>query len=109
MAEIGSLVIWEKLFTNSSEVAADPDTVRFFLREEIDGTELEWTFTGGVATVTPTGMNPIVKDSTGNYHVNWIARKPERLTGTWLGTGTIFQTSTITAFVRHSLIATVGP
>lgn len=108
MAEIGSLIVWSKVFTNASEVAADPTLIRFFLREELDGTELEWQHNGSAATVTPTGMNPIVKDSTGTYHLNFVARKPERLTGVWLGSGVVSQTCTLTEFVRHSLVEATG-
>lgn len=107
-AEIGSLTVWSKLFTNAAEVATDPDVVTFFLREEVDGTELEWSYTtSGAVTVTPTGQSAIVRDSAGNFHVNFVTRKPERLTGWWRGAGTIFQAAALTVFVRHSLIQAV--
>ena len=108
MAEIGTLIVWSKLFTNAAGAAADPDVVRFKLREEVDGTELEWSYTtSGAVVVTPTGQNNIVRDSAGTFHVNFVSRKPERLTGYWLGTGAIFQASTVTVMVRHSLITSV--
>jgi hypothetical protein len=85
--------------------------VKFFLREELDGAELEWTYAAVPVAGTdyPTGQNPVVKDSTGDYHVNFVYRKPERHTGRWLGSGTIFQSSEETAFVRHSALTLAEP
>lgn len=110
MAEVGSLIVWSKLFTNAAGAAADPDVVRFFIREEVDGTELEWKYTtSGAVTVTPTGQSAIVRDSAGTFHVNFVPSKPERHTGHWVGSGTIFQASVLTVLVRHSLITAVDP
>jgi hypothetical protein len=110
MAEIGSLAVFSKNFQNAAGADADPDLVQFYLREEVDGTELEWSITGaGGGAVTPAGMNAIVKDSTGDFHVNFVCRKPERITGYWRGVGTIYDASPLTVFVRHSLIQIVDP
>jgi hypothetical protein len=104
MAFIGQLLTFSVQFTNTSSLATDPTTIRFFLREGVDGTELQWTYAALAVEGTdyPTGMNPVVKDSTGNYHVAFVARKPERHTGFWLGTGAVNQTSETTYFVRHA-------
>lgn len=108
MAEIGGLIVWSKVFADAAGAATDPDVVTFFLREEIGGTELEWTYTtSGAITVTPTGQSAIVRDSAGTFHVNFVARKPERNTGWWRGAGTIFQAAPLTVFVRHSLVQAV--
>ena len=103
MAYVGSQITFSMKFTDS-DGDADPDVVRFLLREEVDGTELEWTYTtSGGATTSPTGFSStIVRDSEGDFHLNHTARKPERHTGTWTGSGTVFQTSQSTVFVRHS-------
>mgnify|MGYP001558571378 FL=1 len=109
MAHIGQDLTFSVVFTNTSDVAADPTTVRFFLREGIDGTELEWIYNAAAVEGThyPVGANSMVKDSTGTYHVIWVSRKAERHTGVWLGAGAINQTSQTTAFVRHSEIEAV--
>lgn len=108
---IGGLLVFSQKFTDANGADADPTVVKFYLREEIDGTELEWTFNAVPVEGTdyPAGMNPIVKDSTGDYHVNFVSRKPERHTGRWRGSGTIFQASESTQFVRHSLLALAEP
>lgn len=106
MSYVGSQLSFSVNFQNSSGTDTDPDAVTFWLREGIDGTELEWTYDAAAVEGThyPTGMNPIVKDSTGDYSLAFVARKPERHTGVWIGSGTIFQTTQVTAFVRHSPI-----
>lgn len=111
MSYVGSQLTFSVNFQNSSDADADPDTVTFWLREGIDGTELEWTYNASAVEGThyPTGMNPIVKDSTGDYSLAFIARKPERHSGVWVGSGTIFQTTQVTAFVRHSAIDALEP
>lgn len=109
MAYVGQLVTFSVLFTDASSIAADPTAVTLFLREHIDGTELQWTYNAAPVAGTdyPTGMNAMVKDSTGNYHVAFVARKPERLVGFWQGSGTINQTSQTTVFVRHTDVVAV--
>lgn len=109
MAHIGQTLTFSVLFTDDDSIAADPTTVTFQLREGIDGTELEWTYNAipVAGTHYPTGMNPIEKDSTGNYSLAFVARKSERHTGFWRGTGTVNQSSQTTAFVRHSDIEAV--
>lgn len=110
MANVGASVTFTNQFTSIAGAAADPTVVRFFLREEIDGTELEWLFNAVPVEGTnfPVGANAMVKDSTGLYHVLWVARKPERLTGFWLGTGTVFQSSSSTQFINHSILNLAG-
>ena len=110
MASVGSQVTFSVEFTNTSAIDTDPTTVRFLLREEIDGTELEWHYNAAPVSGVdyPVGMNPVVKDSTGNYHVAWAIRKPERLTGYWQGAGAVTQASETTVLVRHSGIAANG-
>ena len=109
MASIGSTLTFSVVFTDAEGGVANPDLVEFWLREEIDGTELQWTINGatGTAITTPTGMNALVRDSTGLFHLSFVARKPERQSGYWRGSGTIFQASEDTAFVRHSAIGAI--
>lgn len=111
MIEVGELKVFTQKFTTSAGVDADPTLVEFWLREEIDGMELQWTMTGatGVAVTTPAGMNPLVKDSVGDFHLNFSARKPERITGQWVGAGTVSVFPPETVFVRHSLITALEP
>jgi hypothetical protein len=109
MAYVGQDLTFSVVFTNSSDIATDPTVVNFWLREGIDGTELEWTYNAAPVSGThyPTGMNPVVKDSTGTYHVVFTARKAERHTGFWQGSGTVNQTNQVTYFVRHSEVAAI--
>jgi len=112
MAYVGQDITFATVFTNSSDVEADPTVVRFLLREGVDGTELEWIYNAAPVAGThyPVGANAMVKDSAGNYHVLWTARKAERHTGFWVGSGTINQTSQTTVFVRHTDVAAIdGP
>lgn len=109
MAHVGQQLTFSVVFTNSSDIAADPTTVQFWLREGIDGTELEWVYNASAVAGThyPVGANPVVKDSTGTYHVAYVTRKAERHVGLWKGSGTVDQSSQTTAFVRHTDIAGV--
>lgn len=112
MAYIGHGLTFSVQFTNTSGTATDPTTVVFFLREGVDNTELQWTYNASPVSGThyPSGMNPVVRDSSGAYHVVFVARKPERHTGFWKGTGnSVDQTSTSTAFVRHAAIDLAEP
>lgn len=94
---------------NAAGADADPTTVIFWLRECIDGTELQWTFNASPVSGThfPVGMNAIVKDSVGDYSLVWVTRKPERHGAWWQGIGTVFYSRAETLFVRHSEIAAV--
>jgi hypothetical protein len=94
---------------NAAGADADPTAVYFWLRENIDGTELQWTFNASPTEGThyPVGMNPIVKDSTGDYSLVWVTRKPERNTGFWQGVGSVFYTRQETLFVRHTDVEAV--
>lgn len=111
MISIGSKIAWAVKFTNGAGADADPASVRFLLREEVDGTELEWIYSASPVAGThyPTGMSALVKDSTGDYSLAFVARKPERHTGVWLGSGTVDQTTQNTVFVRHSLFEAMEP
>ena len=110
MATIGDPLTFSTLFTNAAGTAADPTTVRFFLVEGVDGTELEWSYNVSAVAGThyPVGANPVVKNATGDYSVVWVSRKPERHTGFWLGSGTVFQSQQDAQFVRHSEVGAVG-
>jgi hypothetical protein len=110
MATIGDPLTFPVLFTNASGTASDPTTVRFFLLEGVDGTELEWTYDASPVSGThyPVGANPITKSATGTYSLVWVSRKPERHTGFWLGSGTTFQSQQDAQFVRHSEVGAVG-
>ncbi len=109
--DLGDSHTFVQKFTTTAGVDADPTTVFFYLREEIDGTELEWSMTGatGVVIATPAGMNPIVKDSAGDFHVVFTPRKPERHTAQWSGAGTVLVHKAETLFVRHSPITLLEP
>ncbi len=107
--EIGELYSFVQKFTTSAGVDADPSLVEFWLREEVDGTELQWTFTNpGLVTTSPTGFSSvIVRDSAGDFHLDFNARKPERLTAQWRGVGTVLVFPPETVFVRHSGIVAI--
>jgi len=110
MAHIGSQISWSVLFTNAAGADADPSVVKFWLREEIDGTELSWTYSASPVSGThyPAGMNAIVKDSVGDYSLAFVARKAERHSGVWVGSGAVYQVPAPTVvFVRHSPIAAI--
>ena len=94
-------------FATSAGTATDPTVVKFYLREEVDGTELEWTYNASPTSGThyPVGMQPIVRASAGVYSVAYDSRKPERVTGMWVGTGTVYNATQETLFVRHPAIA----
>jgi len=106
---IGSKLPFSVHFEDAAGADADPTTVRFFLREEVDGTEREWTFNASAVEGThyPTGTNPIVKDSTGDYSLSYIARKTERHSGVWIGNGSVFHVKKETFLVRHTDVAAI--
>ena len=93
-------------FVTSAGTATDPTVVKFYLREEIDGTELEWTYNAVPVAGThyPVGMQPIVRVSAGLFTVAYDTRKPERVTGFFVGTGTVYGATQLTLFVRHTEI-----
>jgi hypothetical protein len=111
MIEIGELKTFTQKFTTSAGVDTDPAFVQLWLREEIDGTELQWTYTtSGAVTTSPTGFSSvIVRDSAGDFHLDFNARKAERITAQWVGTGTVSFFPPETVFVRHSLITALDP
>jgi len=91
-------------FQTSAGTATDPTVAtKFYLREEIDGTELEWTYAASPTAGThyPVGMQPLVRVSAGLFTLAYDTRKPERVTGLWVGTGTVFDAVQQTLFVRH--------
>lgn len=111
---IGDQTSFTAHFATITGTDTDPTTVKFFLREELDGTELEWTYAGSPVQGTdyPTGMNPVVKDSAGDYSVLYICRKAERVTGIFKYTNTallVLTQNQKTVFVRHAGVALVEP
>lgn len=98
-------------FATSAGTATDPTVVKFYLREEVDGTELEWTYNASPTSGThyPVGMQPIVRVSAGLFTVAYDTRKPERVTGFFVGTGTVYGATQLTLFVRHVEFALVDP
>jgi hypothetical protein len=98
-------------FATSAGTATDPTVVKFYLREHVDGTELEWTYNASPVSGThyPVGMQPITRTSAGLYAVAYDSRKPERVTGFWVGTGTVYDALQETLFVRHSELAILDP
>lgn len=105
MSTIGSTLPFSVKFTDSAGADDDPTTVTFRLREDIDGTERLWTYDASPVEGThyPAGTNPIVRDSEGDYSLQYVARKVERHTGFWKGTGSApDQTKVQTFLVRYS-------
>lgn len=114
MSKPGEHVSLTAHIVDSAGADTDPTTVKMFLREEVDGTELEWIYNAAPTEGThyPTGMNAVVKDSTGDYSVLFVLRKPERHTVFWKVTNTALVTLTqnlSTVFVRHAGIDLVEP
>ena len=112
--KLGDQVSFTAHFATAAGTDTDPTTVKFFLREELDQTELEWTYnaTPTEGTHYPVGQNAVVKDSTGDYSVLYVARKAERLTAYWKQTNATLLVVTqnlSTVFVRHAGIALVEP
>lgn len=109
--ELGTRHTFGHVFRDGDGDATDPTVVKFYLREEVDGTELEWTYNAVPVAGThyPVGMNPIVRNGAGDFEVAYDARKPERVSGFFLGTGTVYEGVAFTLFVRHSAIAILDP
>ncbi len=111
MAHIGQAVTFSVVFTHiTSGVETDPTVVEFWLRENVIGTESYWVYNASHVEGThyPTGGNPIVRATAGNYSVVWVTRNPERHVGFWEGSGnSADQASQTTVFVRHSDIEEV--
>lgn len=107
MADLGELYTFTQLTTNAAGTAANPTTIEFWLREEVDGTELQWTFS---PAVFPTGFTAMANPSTGTFTVAYTTRKPERVTGQWRLTGAfILVNPPETLLVRHSIISAIEP
>jgi hypothetical protein len=104
---LGNRYSFAKTFTTAAGTATDPTTVKFYLREELDGTELEWTYNAVPVSGThyPVGMQPIVRASAGVFSVAYDTRKTERVTGFFVGTGTVYDAVQLTLFVRHPELA----
>ena len=100
---VGERYTFTKTFLSGS-TPTDPTTfIKFHLREEVDGTELEWTYNGSPVAGThyPVGMNAMGRTSAGIYTVAFDLRKPERVTGFFVGAGTVFDAEQTTVLVRH--------
>lgn len=108
---LGGRHTFSHTFTNSSGTATDPTAIKFYLREEIDGTEFEWTYNASPVSGThyPAGMQPIVRASAGVYTVAYDTRKPERVTGFYVGTGVVYDAAAYPLFVRHVDLAIIDP
>lgn len=108
---VGELKTFTQKFTTVAGVDADSAFTEFWLREEWDGTELQWTYTlSGAVTTSPAGFSSvIVRDSEGDYHLDFNARKPERITAQWKAAGVVQVFPPETVFVRHSLINALEP
>lgn len=106
---LGSSYTFRFHVENAAGADADPTTVIFWLREAIDGTELQWTYAAVPVAGThyPVGMNPVVKDSTGDYSVLFVTRKPERHSAFWQGIGSVYYSFAETLFVNHSEVEAV--
>lgn len=109
--DLGTSYPFAVTFENSAGAATDPSSVRFLLREEVDGTELEWIYNMSPVAGThyPVGMNPITRTGAGLFALSFVTRKPERHTGYWLGAGTVFYAEQQTVFVRHSEVSAIDP
>ncbi len=100
---IGDAVVFSCTFLNASGVAAAPTTTQLFVTEA-DGTELYWD----KVPTTPAGMNAL--SGTTTVTMTFVCRKPERLTGHWVGAGNgVNQTKQETFFVKHSTISSIDP
>lgn len=109
---LGSAYSFGLTFRNPTTlVATDPSSIRFLLREEIDGTELEWIYNSSPVSGThyPVGMNPITRSGTGAYALSYVTRKPERHSGVWVGFGTVYYTEQQTVLVRHLEVSALDP
>lgn len=77
--DIGDLRRFEVTFTDINDVAADPTTITFKIREP-DGTVTTYVY----------GTNSeLVKDATGKYHVDWTVAKAGRHIVRWEGDGSL--------------------
>lgn len=105
---IGEIYVFEKFYTIDG-VAADPTTVRLRVREEIDGTEREWIYAAVAVEGThfPVGFTSMQKEATGDYFVEYPARKPERVTAVWTSTGSPTDVTEETVFVRRTGIKAI--
>lgn len=106
---LGSSYTFRFHVENAAGVDTDPTAVYLWLREGIDTSELQWTFNAAPVAGThyPVGMNPIVKDSVGDYSLVFVTRKPERLSAFWQGIGGVYYSYVETVFVNHSEVDAV--
>lgn len=100
---VGSTVTFAHVFEVSG-TPTDPTSIRLLVREGIDGVELEWIYNAAPVSGThyPVGMNPIARNGAGNFDLDFVARKAERLTGIWIGTGTVNDSAQQTFLIRHT-------
>jgi len=107
MADLGESHTFSQSVTNPSGTLANPTTLEFWLREEIDGTELQWVLS---PSAFPAGFVAMATGGTGLFSVAYRTRKPERVTGQWRLTGDfILVNAPETLLVRHSLISGIEP
>ncbi len=103
--EIGELYTFSQQVTNAAGTLANPTTIEFWLREEVDGTELQWIL---APSTFPSGFAAMATAGTGLFSVAYNTRKPERVTGQWRITGSfILVNPAETVFVRHSGIVAI--
>ena len=94
--DVGDLVRLSAAFADTSGSAADPTTVTFKIARRTPGTAL-------VPTVYVFGTDAeVVKDSTGNYHVDWPAAAFGDHVWQVIGTGTVATAQVATFMVRAS-------
>lgn len=108
---LGTRYSFTYTFVNSSGTATNPTAAKFYLREEVDGSEYEWTYNAAPVSGThyPVGMQPMTTSGTSTYAVAYDTKKPERVTGFFVGTGAVYDSRQLTLFVRHAGIATLDP
>jgi hypothetical protein len=82
-------------FANALGVATDPSTVTFY-----------WSDTSGVQATYVYGVHgELVKDSTGNYHVDMLPTQPGLYIYRFRGTGSVTQGGEEEVFIRPSRVA----
>lgn len=92
--DIGDVVRCSVVFTNTAGTAADPTAISFMLKK---------TSGGSTTTHTTTGTPPlVVKDSTGNYHIDIPADVRGTYYWRWIGTGAVAAASEGTFYVSIS-------
>lgn len=110
MADLGELYTFSQSVTNAAGTLTDPTSIEFWLREEIDGTELQWILTPpSTPVLVPAGFVLIARSGVGLFSVAYTTRKPERVTGQWRAPGFVLVNPPETLLVRHSIISGIEP